>query len=227
MGVGASPRVIENRLSLFNNERQLVLLTESTNAPGGPLRTASRTAVGERSFTTQVPPLPGFPPPDPFLAIKRVRIMLRALPTRVGRRRAAYIKTPPMCPASGGWVNAATFTYRDGEAQTVESRSPCIRDAEPPRIRIRGLPRRCASSSFTLRVGIRDASALRSTRVFLDRRRIVATKRKRFSKRIPASRLSSGGHRVKVTATDTVGNRATRAASFRRCTSPRRLSLTG
>ena len=42
-----------------------------------------------------------------------------------GKRRKAYMRTPPTCPASGAWTNQATFTYRDGSTQTLSSETPC------------------------------------------------------------------------------------------------------
>jgi hypothetical protein len=121
MAAGPMPRLIKNRLTFFNADSELVVLTESTNTPGPPIRTANRVAVGERTLTLQVPPIPAFPPPDPFLANKRARVVLD--PISVAGR--SFISTPPSCPLAGAWTNRATFTYRDGVSQTVLSDSPC------------------------------------------------------------------------------------------------------
>jgi hypothetical protein len=131
MAVGLVPRVIENRLVVFNADRALILFTESTNTPGSPIRVSSRTTVGDRTFTSQSPPAPGFPPPDPFLAIKRVRLTLSAVSTGSGAHRRNFITTPGFCPSTGRWTNTATFTYRDGVSQTVASASPCRRIFHP------------------------------------------------------------------------------------------------
>ncbi|HEV2814389.1 MAG TPA: hypothetical protein VGW10_14130, partial [Solirubrobacteraceae bacterium] len=120
------PRVIENRVTFFNADDEIILFTESTNTSGAPIRTAGRTAVGDGSLTSTVPPVPAAPPPDPFLAILRVRVMLESY-ERNGR---AFITTPPECPPGGMWTNRGTFTYRDGVEQTVASGTPCA--ATPP-----------------------------------------------------------------------------------------------
>jgi hypothetical protein len=124
MAAGPIPRVIHSRATFFNNDHQLILFTESVNTPGAPVRTAGRVAVGERTFTNEVPPIPAFPPPDPFLAVKRVRIVLDSISTGPGR---SFITTPATCPATHSWSTAATFSYRDGVTQTVSAASPCTR----------------------------------------------------------------------------------------------------
>jgi hypothetical protein len=42
-----------------------------------------------------------------------------------GKRRKAYMRTPPTCPASGSWTNQVTFSYRDGSTQTLSGETPC------------------------------------------------------------------------------------------------------
>jgi CSLREA domain-containing protein len=102
-----------------------------------------------------------------------------------------------------------------GSAAIVES--PTVRDTKPPRISAR-LPRgRCLRRDFSLRVTIRDRSALRVARVFVNGRRVRKTRRMRFRERIRASRLRRGRHRITVRATDASGNRARATRHFRRC----------
>src|SRR6266581_393201 len=36
-----------------------------------------------------------------------------------GKRRKAYMRTPPSCPASGTWTTNVLFTYRDGSSQEL------------------------------------------------------------------------------------------------------------
>jgi hypothetical protein len=219
-GLGRIPRVIKTTVTVFNANRELILYAESTNAGDPPLRVPTRTAVGDRTFTSQAPPIPAADPSDPYLAIKRVRLSISAV-TRAGR---AFIKTPPSCAAGGAWTNTGTFTYRDGQTQTVSSRSPCSgrlarrRDRWAPRIRIRGLRRRgCAARPFRPQVRIGERNPLRRAAVSVDRRRLRSTKRKRFRVRIPIERLRSGRHRLVVVAVDATGNRARRTFRFRRC----------
>jgi hypothetical protein len=217
--VGSTPRVIENRVVFFNAEDELILFTESTNAGDPPIRTATRVKVEGGTTTAMVPPAPGAPPPDPFLAIKTVRVELKTV--TVGGR--PFIRTPSSCPDGGVWTNSARFTYRDDVQQLVESRSPCRRvgtgrDRRKPRIGVRGVPRRgCVGRAFRARVRIREASALRRATLSVDGRPVRRTRRKRFGARVGVRRLSPGRHRLTVTAVDRAGNRAARTVRFRRC----------
>lgn len=122
---GPIPRVVENDVTFFSNRGQLILFSESTNTPGPPVRNAARIEVEERSFVSRVPPLPGAPPPEPFAAVTDVLNVLDLVVTGSGPARRGYITTPPDCPPSGHWTLSATFTYRDGVAQTEESATPC------------------------------------------------------------------------------------------------------
>ena len=138
VGAGPLPRVVETDVTFFNNQDELILFAEATNTPGPqPIRVASRIEVQGRSLISRVPPLPGAPPPDPFLALKDVFNELDAISTGRGRNRRAYITTPPTCPESGKWTITATLTYRDGVTQTMRSDTPCTRRADPPPARDR------------------------------------------------------------------------------------------
>jgi hypothetical protein len=218
VGAGPLPRLIENRVTFFNADRMLILLTESTNTQGVPVRSASRVQVGERTFTSEVPPIPAAPPPDPFLAIKRVRVALDAV-TAGGRN---FITTPSSCPGSGAWTNSAKFTYRNGATYTENSPSACragsvSRDRGKPRIRVRGVPGHCASRAFRARVRVRDESRLRRVWVRLDGKTVRTLSRGSFRVRVPAAGLAPGPHRLVVVAADVAGNRAVKSAGFRRC----------
>lgn len=118
-GMDPVPRVVENGVTFFNAEDELILFSESTNTGEPPIRNASRVEVVDgRTFVSRVPPLPAAPPPDPFAAVKEVTNRLGA--------REAYITTPPTCPAGGQWVITARFTYRDGVVETARSTTPCV-----------------------------------------------------------------------------------------------------
>jgi hypothetical protein len=129
---GPFPRIAETNVTFFNNQDQLILFAETTNVPGPPIRIVSRIEVQGGSSTSRVPPLPGAPPPEPYLAIKDVFNELNEISTGSGSDRRAYITTPPTCPESGRWTIAATFTYRDGVTQTERSDIPCTRGAASP-----------------------------------------------------------------------------------------------
>jgi hypothetical protein len=114
--------VTSNNVTLFNNQNELIVLTETADTPV-PVRTATRTAVGERSFTTEVPPVPGVPPPDPFFALTDAEFDVHP----VSSARGSYIKTPATCPRSRHWTNSLIVTYRDGVTQTAQSKTRCRR----------------------------------------------------------------------------------------------------
>jgi hypothetical protein len=121
-GAPGPGRILENDITFFNNQDELIFLIEGTNTPL-PVRTVVRASVRGREVLTEVPPLPGAPPPEPFAAIKRASVRLDRI-TRAGR---AYVTTPPACPRNKAWVNTVAFTYRDGVKQTERSTVPCRR----------------------------------------------------------------------------------------------------
>lgn len=139
--LGSLPRVVENDVTFFNNDDELILFSESTNTGDPPVRTASRVEVGKRTFVSRVPPLPGAPPPDPFAALKDVFNRIEAIERRRSTaERDAYITAPPKCPQAGHWTLTATFTYRDGVVQTERSKTPC-RDERSTGFSRRSAPR--------------------------------------------------------------------------------------
>jgi hypothetical protein len=216
-GLPGPGRILQNDLIVLNNKDELILLLERKTDPR--TRSVVRGKVEGTAITSEVPPIPGGPP-DGFAAVKRVRLSLD--------RQSGYVTTPRQCPASGSWTNTATFTYRDGVSQTVSNPSPCTGtsargdyrgDHKPPRIRMAGAPRkRCAHSDFRARVRIAERwSGLRRAQLSLGRRRLLVTRSKRFSRRIPAGRLRSRRHRLTVVAIDNAGNRSVKAVAFHRC----------
>ena len=86
-------RDIPNKVTFLNAPGQQIFLTETTNQPGGA-RTVTRAKVSGRTLRSDVPPIPGTPPPDNFTAVERVRAEFKAI-RRGGRN---YITTPPTCP---------------------------------------------------------------------------------------------------------------------------------
>jgi YVTN family beta-propeller protein len=94
---------------------------------------------------------------------------------------------------------------------------PGVRDTRAPSVRVSGVPRRCRRSAFRARVRIREQSALRFADVRVGSRRLLRTRRKAFSVRVPVRRLRPGAHRLRVRAVDAAGNRTSRAVRFRRC----------
>jgi hypothetical protein len=116
------PRVLHNQVTNLSNSGESIIYTESTNMPGVQTRTVTRAKVSGRTITTDVPPLPGVPPPDRYTALKRFRLVVPAL-RRAGR---FYVTTPPSCPRSRTWVFTLVFQYRDGVREVVRSPSSCV-----------------------------------------------------------------------------------------------------
>lgn len=98
-----------------------------------------------------------------------------------------------------------------------DDRSAAGDDDTAPRIRLRGLPRRCARRAFHARVLVSDTSRLRSGQLAVDGRRRRTTAVKRYSVRIAVQGLSAGRHVLRVVAVDRSGNRRAVERVFRRC----------
>ena len=213
-GAPGPGRIVENKVTEFNNKDQLILLLEQ---PGGS-RAVSRAAIVDqgRTIRAESPPIPGGPP-DGFTAIKRVRIGLDPVTVDAGGVRRSYVTTPAACPASGVWINTVTFNYRDGVSQTVPTASPCLTVAPPqPRILIGSVPTGCASRSFVARIRVEHMSSLRFVRARLDGRTVKSSVRPRFRVRILA-RSRSLAHRLSVIARDRAGRTKSARAEFRSC----------
>jgi hypothetical protein len=96
----------------------------------------------------------------------------------------------------------------------------------PPTVTITNVPKACTRSNFKLKVKVSDASGISHTDVFLDGKRVKRSSKKSFSVAIPAKSLPSGGHTIRVVATDNAGNSRVKKASFQRC-EPVAVSFTG
>jgi pimeloyl-ACP methyl ester carboxylesterase len=100
---------------------------------------------------------------------------------------------------------------------TTPGPSPVSRAA--PLLRLRGVKRRgCVRHALRLRVSVLTPGApLRWARLDLDGRRILQTRRRRFSKRVSVAHLAPGLHRLVATARDVAGSSTRTVATFRRC----------
>ena len=112
------PRYGDNAVTQFNGDHQYIAYAE-TQSP--PTRAVSHTTVQGDTLTSPIPTFPGFPPPDPYLAFRSVRLSGPAIVSN-GRSTA---RTPSSCPAAGYWTTTLTFIYHDGVSQTVTSNAPC------------------------------------------------------------------------------------------------------
>jgi len=216
---GGSPRVIENRVTVFNANNEFILFTESTNVPGAPIRTSTRIHVDDGNWVTEAPPIPGMSTSDPYLAIKSVRLTIDAHDEHL---RKPFILSPQSCPASGVWTNTANFTYRDGVTESASSTSPCDpRPAKPAlsvaRIVIGNTARR---RHGRIRVGLFSDAPVENVSVRLFRRgKTFATGRldqlygrhAAFLER--KRRIRRGRYHVEVSGTDVNGDRAHAARS--------------
>ena len=134
--------------------------------------------------------------------------------------------TGPIAPANIRGEEENQATDRNADWQRVLPPAPPVvttptaparRDTRRPRVRVAALRACTASSRLRIPVRIAERGGIRSVRVSLDGRRILSTRRLRFTITINARRLRSGRHRVRVVATDASGNRTTVNRSFVRC----------
>lgn len=210
------PRFVDNVVNNYNGDGELVGVAETDNPP---LKTVTHTTIEGTTFTTEFPAFPGNPPPDNYSAFANWRLHTDAI-VRAGR---VFGRTPPTCPASGNWVIAATFVYRDGVSQTVNTLSPCKRpgggaNAGAPKLRVRGVPRgHCASRALRLRVKVRGGAELKRTTVALDGRRIHTARLRSFRLHVRVAHLRPGRHRLVVRTIDAQLHRVKRARRFNRC----------
>jgi len=213
---GPLPRIIKSKLTLFNDEDSIILFTESTNTDP-PIRNAGRSIAKDGQFVSEAPGLPGFPPPEPYSAIRSVRLDIDNVSAVVDGEPRHYLTTPPEC-TSGEWTTTATFTFRSGAEYSVQSTTPCLQDApDRLRVRLRGVPRDCVRDGFRLRGRVLGVQELRKLRVLLDGKRVFKTRKRRFSRRVKTTALAAGRHRIRVVATETSGERARAVRVFRRC----------
>jgi len=121
------PRIVKTRAWIFDGGAgKLITLAQTTNLPTPiPIRFVDRGTVSGTSITTMNPALPGFPPPDNFVAVKRDRIRFFVVTKGSGANRRGFLTTPPSCPAGGQWMNVASFSYHDGVTQQASSASAC------------------------------------------------------------------------------------------------------
>lgn len=119
---GSFPRSAELAVGFFNGTEDLIFVGESTNTLV-PVRVVAHFAVGKRSFTSTVPPLPGLPPPDPYIAIDRAASSLDRVSAPDGA--TGYITTPARCRKGQRWRFLARLTYRDGVEQEQQATMRC------------------------------------------------------------------------------------------------------
>lgn len=115
-GLPEPNRMLTEDFTLFNGRGSVIAMSQDRS---NGARLALHATVSERAFDLDVPPLPGTPPDGG--ANRREDFTYDAVKTPDG----AFMTTPPTCPADGAWVFRTTWTFRNGEKVTRESRSPC------------------------------------------------------------------------------------------------------
>ena len=120
-GSGPFPAYTRTTITDFNNQDEIIGVGQNQDIPA--LRPVDHTKIQGNMTTTNFPPIPGAPPPDPFTPFKSFHFEFPPY-VRGGR---AYNRTPPTCPPVGYWTMKLEFTYRDGVTETVQSHSPCQR----------------------------------------------------------------------------------------------------
>jgi hypothetical protein len=118
-GSGPFPPYTRTIITDFNNQDEILAVGQNEDIPA--LRPVDHTKIQGNTTTTNFPPIPGAPPPDPFTPFKSFHFEFQPY-VRGGR---VYNRTPPNCPSVGYWTMTLEFTYRDGVTQSAESHSPC------------------------------------------------------------------------------------------------------
>ena len=97
---------------------------------------------------------------------------------------------------------------------------PPVNPAKPaaPKVGVAGVRRACVSSSFHVRFHIATSASVKSVVVKLDGKKIKSTTRSSFTLTINGKKLSSGRHRLTISATDSAGQTTTTHKSFSVCT---------
>jgi hypothetical protein len=131
-------------------------------------------------------------------------------------------RTPPdvtlKCGGEGEKELPLDITLSTDSPLVSERTAAARRDYKAPRIRLAGVPRKRCARGVRARVRIAERwSGLRRARLSLDGRRLRVTRKKRFSRRIPALRPRPARHRLEVVALDNAGNRSVKKARFRAC----------
>jgi DNA-binding beta-propeller fold protein YncE len=129
-------------------------------------------------------------------------------------------------------VDCRGFLYvadsNNNRIQKLRVRGVALRDCDEqandapgllPKIRVAGVPRRCARSSFrvTIRVRARGRARVADLRIRVDAATIARVAGARATVIVRPARLRRGRHALRVTAIDTAGRRRSRILRFRVC----------
>ncbi len=113
-GVISTGATFEPVATLFNARRQIIVAVML----GDRLLTNFRDDVRRRSITIKAKIPMG-------IALTSFRPHIPPHFRKRGKRRRAYMRTPPSCPQAGLWTTTVTFFYRDGSQQDLSATTPC------------------------------------------------------------------------------------------------------
>jgi hypothetical protein len=116
-GVDGPNRLVTNDITFLNDPGELIILTQERQSG---TRVVVRGKVGRETLDFDLTTLPGTPPDGG--ADKRED---STFPVVTGPSGAAYLTTPPTCPASGTWTFRVDYTFRNGEKVTKTAGSAC------------------------------------------------------------------------------------------------------
>jgi hypothetical protein len=116
-GVYAGGAPFNTFATLFNARGQIIVVVTLDDAKGR-LLTNFRDDVTRGSITINLKVGRG-------ISLIRFQAHVPAHFRKHGKKRRAYFRTPPSCPASGAWTTTVVFSYRDGTTDQHSAPSPC------------------------------------------------------------------------------------------------------
>ena len=188
-------RLLTEDFTVFNGSGDVIAMSQDR---GNGARLVLHAKVSERAIDLDVPPLPGTPPDG---GANRQEHFDYTAATGPG---GAFLTTPPTCPADGAWVLRATWTFRNGEKVTRESRSPCdAAGAGGPAQRVTFFHRQHARAGRTGALRLQAARASTATVEIAHGRQVLQRRGVRLRaglNRITLPALGRGRYSLSVTA---------------------------
>jgi hypothetical protein len=155
---------------VFNGDEQLI---EIVTAPGTPVSPGlDRLSISGSTLTAHPPKTPGGPP-DGETAPRSIDFQIPVHATQ-GR---SLITTPPACPPAGVWQSSGSFTFANGQSETVVSSTPCTApgaqnaagNGQAPG---RGIPGCMSRRRLTIRVPRARGARIRRVELVIDGKRV-------------------------------------------------------
>jgi hypothetical protein len=173
---GCGPPVDPETLdaALFNSGNGIIELF-TDHSTGAPIAVGHATFTAPNTLTETPAPNPGCPPSGET-SVRQVDFHFNEVR---GAGGAAFITSPPSCPASRRWASKITATVADGHSYVATSSTACVpTPASPftalPSIRIEVRPRHVRAGArvrFVIRLQARARRCLADVSIALDRTR--------------------------------------------------------